>query len=235
MKEHTVESGDTLSRVASQYHVSLPDLIISNPQVRDPAHLSIGQVLRIPDGPNPNGLSAVKAGNTICQQCEWIRMQFDGKSLKIIRIENDTILKQASATSGLPPNAPHTKQLIAEGRKDLSLSTDYRQPKYQSVPDAGPIPEGTYTLPLSEKMEFEKSGGGWGVGGWRLEESFWGKADNIFGGRSGFFLHQDGGHPGTAGCIGVKGATHILKIRTILQHAHQEGQTEVEVKVTYAK
>jgi len=82
-------------------------------------------------------------------------------------------------------------------------------------------------------MEFQKQGKGWGVGGWLLKESFLGRLDDFFGGRSGFFLHHDGGNPGTAGCIGVKRGKNLMNIRGILQDAYAEGQREVEVLIDY--
>jgi len=52
---YTVKSGDTLSQIAEQFHISLDALMAANPDV-NPSGMSIGQVLKIPSSPqNPTG------------------------------------------------------------------------------------------------------------------------------------------------------------------------------------
>lgn len=46
--QHTVESGDTLGRIATQFNVSLEDLLAANPEIQDPDRIRIGQVIVIP-------------------------------------------------------------------------------------------------------------------------------------------------------------------------------------------
>ena len=78
------------------------------------------------------------------------------------------------------------------------------QSSYDNVSDAGPIPDDTYSLKLFDSMPFQKTGGGWGVGGWFLNPGFFDRAFYSLGyGRGEFFLHHDGNGPGTSGCIGV--------------------------------
>jgi hypothetical protein len=91
----------------------------------------------------------------------------------------------------------------------LDVNTDYRLAEHQNVKDAGPIQEDSYTLGLKVGMAYDRTsanGAGWGVGGWLLTEHFMAKLGNVFGGRFGFYLHNDGDPPGTSGCIGVKSA-----------------------------
>jgi len=223
-----------MSGIAKRRGISLGSLIRANPQIADPARIMPGDRLHIPESAaGPGAPSGVKRAGDECQRCEWVRMRFDGKHLKVLLLEKDSVLKNSGAGSGLPAGAPHLKELIAQGRTDLNVQTDYRTSKYQNVKDAGPIPEGTYSLPLTNDMAFQKTGGGWGVGGWLLKESFFGRVNDFFGGRSGFFLHHDGGSPGTAGCIGVKRGSDITQIRGLLQDAYANGQRKVDVVVDY--
>lgn len=119
-------------------------------------------------------------------------------------------------------------------RTDLDARTDYTTPQHQDVKDAGPIPESTYTLSLTANMNYLKTGAGWGVGGWPLEESGLDWVGNFFGGRYGFFLHDDGGSRGTGGCIGVQSSADMGKLKSLLMEAYAQGQREVTVKVDYA-
>jgi hypothetical protein len=147
------------------------------------------------------------------------------------------------AVSGLKKNNPHIKKLIKRGRDDIKKDTDYTDPKYQSLSSAGPIPSGTYILNLSNNMKFEKSGGGWGTGGWSIYPTnplvrragfLEGKFDvDLPWIRSGFFLHEDGGRDGTAGCIGlskqgIKNLKHYLQI-----HTRKTSATQIIIKVDY--
>lgn len=164
----------------------------------------------------------------------FVQMQFDGKHLLITSVDTGKAVMKVAAMSGLPPQSPKLEQLIKQGRTDLKLTTDYRQPKYQDVQDAGPIPEATYTLVLTEGMKYTKSGGGWGVGAWPLKEGVMGRLNDYFGGRFGFYLHDDGNAPGTSGCIGVQSSADMEKIQNLLIKAYKQGQREVTVKVEYA-
>jgi len=50
MGNQTVRSGDTLSAIAAQHHVSLAALLAANPHITNPNRIFPGQVLQIPDG-----------------------------------------------------------------------------------------------------------------------------------------------------------------------------------------
>jgi len=114
------------------------------------------------------------------------------------------------------------------------MDVNYADPSQTHVGFAGPIPEGSYRLPLTEGMTFDKTGAadgaGWGEGGWRLEKTVWGKLTQE---RSGFYLHEDGGNPGTAGCVGLD-QEGLLAIRGILTQAQQHGAQQVSLQVDYS-
>jgi hypothetical protein len=91
-----------------------------------------------------------------------------------------------------------------------------------------------YSVKLNPGMKFDKKGGGFGIGGWRLETNFMNiLAAKFFDGRNGFFLHHDGAPPGTAGCIGVQGKEPFKALRAILIEAEKHGQKEATIHVTY--
>ncbi len=186
-----------------------------------------------------NEIRAALRSKKLSTVAEPIHLYFDGAMLKVISKNNGLPIMELPAISGLPAHAPHLLDLIKEGRKDLDENVDYRAPEYQNVKDAGPIPEGTYSLMLTATMNYDKSasggdGAGWGDGGWRLQESFWGKLDNIVGGRQRFFLHHDGGNPGTAGCIGLKNSPDLSQLRKRLILTFNNGdKDDVVVIVKY--
>jgi hypothetical protein len=168
------------------------------------------------------------------QSTGTVKLAFDGKYLSITSVKTGKSVMKVAALSGLPPNSPRLLELINQGRTDLHARTDYTTPQHQDVKDAGPIPESTYTLSLTANMNYLKTGAGWGVGGWPLEESGLDWMGNFFGGRYGFFLHDDGGSRGTGGCIGVQSSADMGKIKSLLMEAYAQGQREVTVKVDYA-
>lgn len=93
-------------------------------------------------------------------------------------------------------------------------------------------------------MKFEKSGGGWGVGGWAIypENGLVRRLGFLEGYmdsdlpwvRSGFFLHEDGSRDGTAGCIGLSKAG-ILNIKKYLKNYSGSGEKNIKIVVDYTK
>lgn len=96
----TVDPGDSLSRIAAQFHVGLAELLGVNPQVTDPNVIGVGDVLNLPEGayedapapaagPAPSGLPpycTVDPGDTL----SGIAAQF-GVSLDYILSRNPGI------------------------------------------------------------------------------------------------------------------------------------------------
>ena len=137
------------------------------------------------------------------------------------------------AISGLPAGHPRVRQLIGKGRDDLDLETNYMLPGYDGVSDAGPIPDGSYELPLRPGMAYQKTDGGWGVGGWFLDPGNLSRLGYRLGlSRGGFFLHHDGNGEGTGGCIGVSEGKFIKMLKNIFtQQQKNFGNIKLAVKV----
>lgn len=159
-------------------------------------------------------------------------LAFDGDHLHV-KDHDGEIIRSFPARSGLPKGSPAIPSLNKKHGLNLDPNVDYSDPSKQDVAFAGPLPEAKYSLALSEDMAFDKTGArngaGWGVGGWGMEET----RLNRLGGRNGFFLHHDGGTPGTAGCIGLENGEDMKELQALLQHAHTSGQTSLDVKVDY--
>jgi len=199
--EYEVKSGDTLTKIANKHAVSVTEILSINPQIKDADTLKVSQKINIP-----------------VFECGTISMRYDGKILTLSEGKGKS--KLVFAKSGLPKGSPAIPGLNRQHKLQLKTDIDYTLPKHQDVRFAGPIPEATYYLNLSDKMIFQKKGGGWGVGGWILQETFF----NKFFGRDGFFLHHDGGTPGTAGCIGVVDPIDMKDIQRRLIRAYICGQ-----------
>ncbi len=105
--------------------------------------------------------------------------------------------------------------------------------------DGGPTPEGTYTIALAKNAKADKSTSygdpaGWGRYAWFMKPGIISSLLFKMGiGRGGFFLHEDGGTPGTHGCIGVKG-DGILKVKQELK-TYSKNNNSIKVTVDYPK
>ncbi len=157
-----------------------------------------------------------------------LKFKFDGEHLHV-RDRNGDVIRSFPARSGLPKGSPAIPGLNKKHGLNLDQNKDYTGYENQDVDFAGPTPEARYTLSLSESMKFEKTGGGWGVGGWGLDESL----INRRSGRNGFFIHHDGGSEGTAGCVGLVNGADVKELQKLLQAAHECGQESVTLKVDY--
>jgi hypothetical protein len=95
-------------------------------------------------------------------------------------------------------------------------------------------------------MPFEKTGGGWGAGGWQihnvgytgqilswLDAKLAKEEIDLPGARSGFFLHHDGGNDGTAGCIGITSKADVLALQKLLTEYQAAGHQRMVIKVKY--
>lgn len=146
-----------------------------------------------------------------------------------------------SASRGTTRSWPAVSGLKQGHKNNPQPGTDFTQPQYQNLSGVGPIPESFYYLVLTTNMGFEKWDGGWGIGGWALYDWDWtrrtlgtleGYVGDLPGVRSGFFLHEDGGNDGTAGCIGMQ-RDGILQIRPMLVEYAQSGFDVITVRVKY--
>lgn len=113
-------------------------------------------------------------------------------------------------------------------------------PKFQYKSNLGPTMEGKYFIDLSNNAAPDKTladGEGWGLYGWRLNESLGTRFKRkLFTDRSGnFHIHQDAygnSRIGTLGCIGLLGEESILTLKTSLENYSQEHET-IKVIVDY--
>jgi hypothetical protein len=172
---------------------------------------------------------------------------FDGKELKLrgpLKDGSEGTLRAWKAVSGMKAN---NKKLAEFGRKHapgvVTPGCNYTGPQFQHLAFVGPIQAGTYYLKLSVEMPYEKTGGGWGVGAWQLH--FDSQVDRIqayvnrktgkriFDQRDEFFLHEDGGRDGTAGCIGLQSRMAMEDLRKHLKNYAKQGYARMAVKVEY--
>ena len=188
-----------------------------NPSIKDADYIREGQLIGIPD------VYPLR-----------ILLKFNSVFLTIIdKSKKGKTIDTFSARSGLPLGSKAIDYVNRQHDLDLDPGIDYTSPDQQSVKFAGPIPGGTYYLGLTETMRFDKKGGGWGRGGWLLKETFFGRLNDYFGGRSGFFLHHDGGFPGTSGCVGLLRGRDIIALQALLRRAYADGQRVVTLIVHY--
>src|ERR1044072_7976401 len=70
---YTVKAGDSLSKIAARYGLTLAQLLQANPQIADPNRINVGDTVNLPDGssatdetqPLPvNPVVASSTGNT---------------------------------------------------------------------------------------------------------------------------------------------------------------------------
>lgn len=62
---YTVESGDTTTKIASKFGVSLEALLAANPEVKDPNKIQTGQVLIIPEGGRSSSVGSTLSVNEV--------------------------------------------------------------------------------------------------------------------------------------------------------------------------
>lgn len=71
---HTVRSGENLTRIANQHNTTVTAIMVANPIINNPNHISVGQVLNLPSGtqatqtfffPRADGSGIVAALNSI--------------------------------------------------------------------------------------------------------------------------------------------------------------------------
>ena len=118
-------------------------------------------------------------------------LRFDGHTLFLNGVPPGSF----SALSGVRPSNPHNP----DGR-------DHTDPSSQTLPDVGPIPEGTYYV---DPQEVEYGGFNqavWGPRRVRIHET---EATQSHRERytertGGFFIHEDVRRDGTAGCVGLQ-------------------------------
>lgn len=231
-----VVKGHTLSKIILEYskQYSIPKtsqqiLINLTVQINKKEYFSISEN-KIVAGweiklPKSNEIKSVNQ--------EVHKIYFNGKKVEWKNGKNK-ILLSVNAVSGLKKNNKKINKLIEAGREDIVTGIDYTDKKYQSLSDVGPIPEGTYSIKLTRGVLKQKSGGGWGWGGWFLKPSSIKYALSKLGlSRGGFFLHQDEGNDGTSGCIGVSNQKDIIKIWQMLKEYQQKGKTTIDVIVNY--
>ncbi len=144
------------------------------------------------------------------------RIDFDGAEAKV----SGAVSASYKAISGLMPSKK-------------TGGVDYTDPKYQDVPDKGPIPEGEYYLNPAE-VESNPPGKfnttAWGKYRTRLHETLGTSISRKWSTKrtGGFYLHQDANHNGTAGCIGIWNTSDNKKIHDLI--VKNTAQIPVHVK-----
>ena len=119
-------------------------------------------------------------------------MRFDGSQLALFGGPTPAMF---SAVSGLRANNPHNVD-----------HRDHTGPASQSTPGVGPIPEGSYFVNPGEVQRTGFNTGIWGPVRVPIHESVTTELARRWhtSRTGGFFVHEDVGHDGTAGCVGLQ-------------------------------
>jgi len=107
-EECVVDPGDSLSRIAAQYHVALAELLGVNPQITDPNVIGIGDVLNLPAGAYEDA-PAAPAAPAIGGQCTVS----EGDSLSSIAAQVGVAWQDIAALNGIgEPYTIHPDQIL---------------------------------------------------------------------------------------------------------------------------
>ena len=170
------------------------------------------------DTPSNPGREPHTGGASDPKNTDW-GVKFDGEKVTITK-------------NGYPTNKSFPAASGAPG---------WQNPSNQSVPNKGPIPEGTYTMDTDEIQSIEDRSfwdavkGFFGGGKWPGGKSSWGEerawVDPINGtntyNRGGFSIHG-GSSFGSAGCIDLE-----KHVKDFMDAARGTGQKEMSVDVDY--
>ena len=134
--EYTVQAGDLLSFIASDYGVSMNSIIWAN-QLKDADSLSPGQILKIP--PVSGVIHKIKTGDTIASLAKKYNAdeskikEFNGVSDDLALEPGDEII----IPGGEIKNAPKYTGPIIAGIPELGTSTKNVNQRFSYLPDLG--------------------------------------------------------------------------------------------------
>lgn len=107
--ECIVDPGDSLSRIANQYHVGLAELLGVNPQITDPNVIGIGDVLNLPAGAYEEDAIGATAPRAVGGQCTVS----EGDSLSSIGIQVGVAWQDIATLNGIgEPYTIHPGQIL---------------------------------------------------------------------------------------------------------------------------
>ncbi len=134
--EHRVAPGETMTEVASRYGTDVPTLQASNPDVKDPDQVQVGQVLRVPIGEGygeePTS-TELKPGQTLTELAQQVKLPLDrliaanGHLLgepELIRVDQQIWIPGGYAVQDaqLPKQQPLTPLQQAEQNADAAAT-----------------------------------------------------------------------------------------------------------------
>jgi hypothetical protein len=119
-------------------------------------------------------------------------MRFDGSQLALFGGQTPALF---AAVSGLRANNPHNRD-----------HRDHTGPASQAVPEVGPLPEGSYFVNPGEVQRKGFNTTVWGPVRVPIHENVMTELARRWrtSRTGGFFVHEDVGHDGTAGCVGLQ-------------------------------
>jgi hypothetical protein len=145
-------------------------------------------------------------------------LRFDGS---LLTLEGPLTTRSVRATSGLRANNRHN----ADHRDHTSAASEL-------LPDVGPVPHGSYFVIPGEIQYGGFDTSVWGPRRVRLHESAETEERRVRDSQrtGGFYLHEDVGRDGTAGCIGLQSSTGTLELFSRLL---QSPQSRIPLTVSY--
>jgi hypothetical protein len=127
-------------------------------------------------------------------------MRFDGSQLALFGAPTPAMF---AAVSGLRANNPHNRD-----------HRDHTGPASQSTPEVGPLPEGSYFVNPGEVQRMGFNTGVWGPVRVPIHETVMTELARRWhtSRTGGFFVHEDVGRDGTAGCVGLQRRQDTLAV-----------------------
>ena len=91
---HTVQPGDTLSKIAKRYNVSVEDLLRANPRIKNPDYIQVGWKIKIP-GYAEKVRRNLREGT---RRIDPLVIDLDGDGIELVDIKESTAMFDLSGS-----------------------------------------------------------------------------------------------------------------------------------------